>query len=265
MKETIQGNDYCVEFKSIEEFYNYLCDTPFNNAFKNNKKSSADNGFDFTKTYSFEEAVDLLHNGWAYMSEQLEKTLLTQKISTGNEFKTKSSYDVVGFQACVPRYLQGIPTNMINQKRVVSKQKTITINKSINYDASISTEQIIAESLKVLKIVKKIESQGIRVNLNVILGTYKDVSIFCKVRVKNAGERLNVSKLAFCLVHPSMLRRIFFRFIEVYPYATSQFVIGYGIPVSNARMLEKCKGEYLFPAFISDDINNLTDLNKFKA
>ena len=154
---------------------------------------------------------------------------------------------------------------MINQKRVVSKQKTITINKSINYNASISTEQIIAESIKVLQVIKKIESQGIRVNLNVILGTYKDVSILCKVRVKNANERLNVSKLAFCLVHPSMLRRIFFRFIEVYPHITEKFVGGYGRPISNAKMVEKCKGEYLFPAFIFDDINNLTDLKKFKA
>lgn len=265
MKETIQGNDYCVEFKSIEEFYNYLCNTPFNNAFKNSIKGSADNDFEFRGTHSFEEAVELLHNGWADMSKQLEKSLLAQKISVGDGFKTKSSYDVVGFQACVPRYLQGIPTSMINQKRVINKQRTITINKSINYSGTIQTSQIIEESIKVLKVIKKIEAQGIKVNLNVILGTSENINVYCKVRIKNANERLNVSKLAFCLVHPSMLRRIFFRFIEVYPHITKQFVVGYGRPVGNARMLEKCEGEYLFPAFIFDDINNLTDLEKFKA
>ena len=52
-----------VEYKSIAEFYDYLCTTPFNDVFRWSKHSSVDGSESFTKTKSFDEAVDLMKNG----------------------------------------------------------------------------------------------------------------------------------------------------------------------------------------------------------
>ena len=109
-----------------------------------------------------------------------------------------------------------------------------------------------------MQFVKNLKAQGYRCNLNIVLGTtagYPSKQFIVKVRIKSANEKLNVSKLAFPLVHPSMLRRLFFRFIEVYPNVTKSFVSGYGSPATSNEMRNIFKGEYLLPNFIKKDVN----------
>ena len=81
-----------------------------------------------------------------------------------------------------------------------------------------------------------------------------------KVRIKSANEKMNISKLAFPLVHPSMLRRLFFRFIEVYPNVTKPFTSGYGHPATSSELRNTFKGEYLLPNFIKKDVNTITGI-----
>lgn len=146
---------------------------------------------------------------------------------------------VQGYQAVVPLYLNGCPQNMVNSKMVSVKQKIITLNKSVSYSAYTTTRQIEDESVKAMQIVKRLESQGYRCNLNIVLGVFKGTRRFIvKIRIKNANEKLNVSKLAFPMVHPSMLRCLFFRFIEVYPKVTSVFSYGYGHPIKGGALRE---------------------------
>jgi hypothetical protein len=80
------------------------------------------------------------------------------------------------------------------------------------------------------------------------------------VRIKSATEKLNVSKIAFPLVHPSMLRRLFFRYIEVYPNVTKSFVFGYGRPLNEE--LKKILGEkeIFLPNVINQDVQKIKDL-----
>ena len=159
---------------------------------------------------------------------------------------------------------------MMNKKMVPVKQKVITLNKSLDYNGGTSSDKIIEESIKAMQIIKKLEAQGFRCNLNIVLGTSAgwgaDARQFIiKVRVKSANEKLNVSKLAFPLVHPSMLRRLFFRFVEVYPNVTKKFVGGYGHPATSTELRTVFTGEYLLPNFIKKDvtqINTITDLEK---
>src|SRR5699024_11437952 len=73
----------------------------------------------------------------------------------------------------------------------------------------------------------------------------------CALPISN--EKLNISKLAFPLVNPSMLRRLFFRFIEVYPNVTNSFVCGYGRPADSDEIRKIFKNEYLLPNFIRKD------------
>lgn len=252
-----------IEYDSLNEFYKYICDTPFNEAFRWAKHSSVEGKYDFTKTSNFEEATDLFKKGWSDMAGKLVQKLKVIESKTEPTMKPRNTLGVCGYQAIVPLYLQGVPNNMVNKKMVPIKQKVITLNKSIDYNAGVTTDQIIEESIKAMQIIKKLEAQCYRCNLNIVLGTasgYPEKQFVIKVRIKSANEKLNVSKLAFPLVHPSMLRRLFFRFIEVYPNVTKSFVSGYGRPANSYELKEIFKNEYLLPNFIRKDVNTITGI-----
>ena len=251
-----------VEYNSLHEFYEYLIHTPFNDAFCWAKHSSVDGDYYFTKTRDFNEAVELFKNGWSDMATKLVQKLKVIESKTEPMMKPKNVLGVAGYQAIVPLYLQGIPNNMVTKKMTPVKQKVITLNKSIDYNGGVSADQIIEESIKAMQIVKKLEAQGYRCNLNIVLGSSEpDIKLYVKIKIKSANEKLNVSKLAFPLVHPSMLRRLFFRFIEVYPHVTKSFVSGYGSPAKSSELREVFKGEYLLPNFIKKDVNTIKTID----
>lgn len=253
-----------VEYDSLHEFYEYLIHTPFNEAFCWAKHSSVDGDYYFTKTKNFSEAVELFKNGWSDMATKLVQKLKVIESKIEPTMKPRNALGVAGYQAIVPLYLQGAPNNMVTKKMTPVKQKVITLNKSIDYNGGVSADKIIDESIKAMQIVKKLEAQGYRCNLNIVLGTtagYPSKQFIVKVRIKSANEKMNVSKLAFPLVHPSMLRRLFFRFIEVYPNITKSFVRCYGSPATSNEMREIFKGEYLLPNFIKKDVNTIKTID----
>ena len=251
-----------VEYDSLHEFYEYLIHTPFNDAFCWAKHSSVDGDYYFTKTRDFSEAVELFKNGWSDMATKLVQKLKVIESKTEPTMKPKNVLGVAGYQAIVPLYLQGVPNNMVTKKMTPVKQKVITLNKSIDYNGCVSADQIIEESIKAMQIIKKLEAQGYRCNLNIVIGSSEpDIKLYVKVRIKSANEKMNISKLAFPLVHPSMLRRLFFRFIEVYPHVTKSFVSGYGKPATSDEMREIFKGEYLLPNFIKKDVNTIKTID----
>lgn len=260
--EQINSKTEAIEFDSLKEFYDYICETPFNEAFRWEKHSSVTGGEHFTKTKDFNEAVELFKSGWSDMATKLVQRLKVIENKTEPTMRPRNTLGVCGYQAIVPLYLQGVPNNMMSKKMVPVKQKVITLNKSIDYSGMVSTNEIIEESIKAMQIVKKLEAQGYRCNLNIVLGSSESTKgFFVKVRIKSANEKLNVSKLAFPLVHPSMLRRLFFRFIEVYPNITKSFVHGYGRPSTSAELRSIFKGEYLLPNFIKKDVNNINGID----
>lgn len=233
---------YMEEYNSISELVQTINSRQQNPEITS--KSSETGHYIFTGTNNYKEAENLLLYGWTEESEKLNEML---KLKTLKEKSVKNTYDVAGFQCSVPRYLQGIPTNMINQKVITKKQKVITITKNIAYSAHVKKETIEEESVKVLQLVNNLEKQGYRVILNVtmIVKSMNGNIILCnKVRIKNANERLNLSKISFPMVHSSYLRRIMFKWIETFEYTTRSFDTNYGTPV-------KC-----------EDFNNIIKNNK---
>lgn len=257
---------YMEEYNSISEFVQTINSRPQNT--KITSKQSETGGFSFTGTNDYNEAENLLLHGWVEESEKLNEML---KLKVLKEKSVKNTYDVAGFQCSVPRYLQGIPTNMINHKVITKKQKVITITKNITYSAYVDKEIIEQESIKVLQLVNNLEKQGYRVILNVtmIVKSNRENIILCnKVRIKNANERLNLSKVSFPMVHSSYLRRIMFRWIETFEYTTRSFDNTYGSPAkcedfNNIIKNNKNDNEYFAEALYSDkDTLTLDDLIK---
>lgn len=250
-------------YKSISEFYKYICDTPFNEPFRWAHHSSVESDYRFSHTHSFDEAVNLLKNGWDDMAQKLAQKLNVQA-SPEVQRQMQTIIGVAGFQPIVPLYLAGVPTNMVSRQFRPVKQKVVNITKLFNYSAGVNAELMMEQSIIAMRIVKKLEAQGLRVNLSIALGVKADdTEMVGKIRIKGANEKLNVSKLAFPMVHPSMLRRLYFRYIEVEPHVTQRFVNGYGRPISYERMQKLLPNEVVLPAQLQcnpDDINTLEQL-----
>lgn len=262
--EQITSKTEVIEFDSLKEFYDYCVNTPFNEAFCWSNHSSVSGGKHFTQTENFQEAVELFKNGWSDMATKLVQRLKVIENQVQPNMKPKNVMSMQGYQAIVPVYLSNQPNAMIAKKNVPTKQKVITVNKSIDYNGGVEADTIVEESIKAMQVVKKLEAQGLRVNLNIVLGStagYPEKQFILKIRIKSANERLNVSKLAFPLVHPSMLRRLFFRFAEVYPKFTKSFVCGYGRPATSSELRDMFKGEYLLPNFIKKDVNAIKTID----
>lgn len=260
---------YIMEFESIGEFVNYIENTPVNSVFTSNNRQSQytyEWFKDFSGTKNFDEAKLLVLNGWDDGAKKLNDRLEVEK-KLVNGMKNITAFDVVGFQASVPRYLQGIPTNMINKRKVPCKQKVVTLTKLISYPSRTPAKDIERESVLTLQIAKKLEQQGVRTNINIfrIGSDHRGNVIGLKVKIKNASERLNISKMAFPLAHPSMLRRLCFRFTEVYDKVTSGFSC-YGTPLFENEISEfKENNEYIIPQFMSKAIKSRGGIEGIKT
>lgn len=258
-------------FNSINEFLKYLEKNSYNKVFENYTQSSIEGEFSFTGTRNYDEAIDLLKHGWNEKAKEIENKLKADKKVIANNKSQKSVYDVVGYQPSVPRYLQGIPTNMINNKPTIKKQPVVTLIKNIGYNAYTSKGEILNESIKALKIIQRIEQSGIKVNLDLIKCTESNNNnksekqdMMTRIRIKNANERLNISKLAFPLAHPSMLRRIMFAYTEKCQELTDfSYRNGYGRSRNTIEEIKKWMksankakkdNEYVIPGFINENI-----------
>ena len=251
------------QFNSITELVEFN-HGKVKDCFKERFKSSCGT-YDFTKTKSYEEAEELLLHGWEEMAKRLNTKL--QRMNVSKQTKQKTVYDVCGYQCSVPRYLQGIPTNMINKQTIKQKQKVLNIYKSISYSCNVSTETIINESVKVLHCVNELEKQGYRINLFVIFAVqskYRNNIIL--VKIKDASQKMNVKQIAFPLVHPSMLRRMIFRVIEIADEYDDRFVYGYG-KIFDIRdygnIVKYLKDSYFIPKVVNE--NEITDIEKYRV
>ena len=255
LKEAQKGHKkvFYREFDSIHEFVEYIENTPLNSVFKWEKLGSTDTSqYSWYTTKNYEEAQTKLHYGDKSMAEKLTGLLKVQKHSQ-NMLVQKPNYDVAGYQASVPRYLQGIPTNMVNKKAVVQKQKVVTITKNIGYLGHYSGQQIIDEAIKAVKLINTIEANGVRCNLYVSsLAEAGNTAVGFRVKIKSASERMNISKLAFPLANPSMLRRFSFRYREVAPETTDAFKHGYGASIQPDWLFSTKKGEYYIPTMVEE-------------
>lgn len=261
MNEIIKDNRYIVEFKSIYDFINYIQNTPFNKAFKNADKSSQRATDEWYGNCSYDEALELLKNGWGTMADKINQRLIIEGGKIEPSMTSRNVLSVQGYQPIVPLYLNNIPNNMVNKKLVPIRQKVITINKDVSYSSSISSDEIFEQSIKFLQIVKKIEAQNYRCNINIIFAPRSgNRDIIIKVRIKSSSEKINISKIAFPLVHAAFIRRLLFRFEEVYPNITSSFVSGYGMPISVYELRGLFKDEYITPKIVKKDLTQIVSL-----
>lgn len=259
------------KYDSIHELVEYMKGRPNGKNMQGMTESSTQSWSqtNFTGTDSYEEAEKLMMYGDKVAAERLQSKLQVEKNSTSNSKRLKQEYSVAGYQASVPRYLQGIPTSMINSRQVPMKQKIVRLVKSTGYTQDFTKEQIFENSVKALQIVIELEAKGYRVELDTIRYTksteHSQRHEVVLVNIKKSSERLSVAKIAFMLTNPSFHRRIGFKWLEVADHVGRGFK-NYGRSsqstheiMSALKDTKQDKGVYVIPGVISDPMQVIAD------
>ena len=212
---------------------------------KSGRGNSSETGsYDFTGTHSFEEAMELMTYGDEEILKKVLKEQSDLKISKllGN-VTNRQNYEnnVYGCVPNVPAFLQGNPMNMINVKINRPSHKIVNIVLNMTCSAGISKDKILKTGVKFLTIIDILEQKGYRCNLYAGVSSKDcDVHYHMLVRVKTDREPLNKKKICFTIANPSFLRRIFFRWCEVFDFKKN-ITYGYGSPVKTEKCVEDFK------------------------
>lgn len=198
---------------------------------------------DFTGTESYDEAVKLIRTGYVDILKDVKEKLseiTRQNKKYDSGFRPMPKNSIIGYVPNVPNAIRNIPESMINTNIVPQKRKTLSIVYSIEGNCSEATEFFIKTGTILLAAINTIEKSGAQVKLSVAFMTASaEDEITCPtVVIKNYGQRLDLQKVCFPLAHPSMLRRIGFKWLETTPQITAPFNCGYGRDPRNLSLLD---------------------------
>lgn len=237
------------EFENINSLLRTICSRP-NNKIMEDEDSSRSNDKEFTGTETWNDAVKLLRTGYTEILGEVKEQLvkITKQNKKFNSIKkSRIKNDIIGYVPNVPNSIMNLPESMINIKQVPQKRKTLSILYSIEGNANESVEFFIKTGIILIAAINTIEKSGIQVKLSVAFMTSeKDEEItFPIVCIKNYGQRFDLQKICFPLAHPSMLRRIGFKWLETTPEITARFNYGYGKdPKDLTPIIEECKKRF---------------------
>lgn len=237
------------DFKSLGELVRVLEVRPKNEIMRN-ENSSYNNGQDFTGTRSYAQAKKMVTDGYYGVIKTLK-----DDVKAKSQVNTKWAEDLshpiphtapVGFCPCVPNAIRGLPNSMISVDRKPMKRKTLSILFSMGANCGTRASWFTEAGSALLSAVDIIEKSGIQtqIKLNFFPSANGNELTFPTVVIKNYGERYSLQKISFPLAHPSMFRRIGFKWLETTPDITEKgFANGYGHSPSFDEIEENIKTE----------------------
>ena len=249
------------DFRSLNQLMVTL-HSRLNNEKMKGKNGSKEGSESFTGTKSYAEAEKMLTNGYLEILGTL-KDDVKAKSKISSKYAEELSHPIphngiVGYAACVPAAIQGLPNSMISVDRKPMKRKTISILYGISGACTIKAEWFSEAGSALLSAIDIIEKSGIQTQLKLsfFMGKENNEMVFPTVVIKNYGERYSLQKISFPLAHPSMFRRIGFKWLETTPDTKQNFRHGYGTPVryeEAEKNVKKKANEYLLtPDWIHD-------------
>lgn len=200
-------------------------------------------GEEWCGTKDMDHAVRLACRGWQEGAERAQ-TIIDRVNVSAPQRRALRGYGVAGATPDVPRMLSGNPLHM-RAFKARPAQKIITLYSGVFAPCFVPAERLLARAACAAAIIDRLEDAGFSCEV-IALGQGKDAKggYQVAVRLKNAGEPLDISTLAFGLGHSSMLRRLTFQHVANHP-ATKPIGEGMGC----AQELELHDGFYSFVGF----------------
>ena len=226
-------------FESFGEFLDYLDKTPPQGDWlerEGRQESVADGDASFCGTRTYAETMRLAKNGWPEGRDQFLKGIEGIAVQKQSGRTPTMGMDVAGMFPSVPAFCAGRPDHMFVRKIGISaKRPIVKMVMEGGVSGIVDKQKIINNGIAIGSIIDYLENHGISVELSCrfsVSDAGRKQALY--IKVKQAGEILDVDRIAFTCAHPSMLRRLGFGWIErVFTYA--EVGSGYGRPTSAAN------------------------------
>ena len=127
-----------------------------------NDKSKQDFG-SWEGVDSYEEALDLMKNGYQPVVDTLKTKLNANKM--GERKRISFQNNIVGAVPVVPLAMMGVPNNMIDMKMKPIKCKVLDIYYDMTCSCGTKSKDIIENGRKLLSAIIQLEKEGYRFNL----------------------------------------------------------------------------------------------------
>lgn len=226
-----KGRSFVEIFDDAEDFREAVSKRPLNKVFEARKDTlgSQDKNKEFAGTSSFEEAEMLFVEGDAKTCEKITNCDVSGYVP-GNDMKITLERDTAGFIPCVPAYLAGQPRSMMRARRMPVRARLARVALNVACHSGIKQEDMLKAGVVFANVVAGLEKENIRVEVYCgDIGRWKHQKEGFLVKVKGAGEPLNVLRMAYPLCNPSFLRRHGFAWLERAPLDIEEgFIDGYG-------------------------------------
>jgi len=197
-----------------------------------NDPCSITGDFDFTGTYTWDEAHTLLTHGWSEGRSKLADSTEFAKAVTRQGISEAWQHAPAGAFPNVPAYCAGIAECMMtppgDEQRTALPIVTIAVN--IGAAHFTPTNVMINRGAAIVALIDSIEAQDQRVELICCTRStlrHNKGPLDIRVTVKRADEHVNLDRIAFTMAHPSMLRRMALRVME---FTLPKREYGYGTP-----------------------------------
>lgn len=194
---------------------------------------------------SYQEALDLMSNGYQPVVERLREELKVNA-NIGNP-RFMFSNEVQGFLPVVPLAIKGIPQSMIDLRIRPLKAKVLDIYYDITANSDKDPEDFIKAGQVLLGTVLALERQGYKFNLYAVqsyqgtCGRERTVDFLC-AKIKSSNSPFDLKRMSFPLAHPAYFRVIGFDWESKSPIARD---IGHG------------RGRAITYDFNPDDVNKI--------
>lgn len=218
-------------FQSLDEFAGYLNAGKIQPLFDRGDRTASIAGrASWAGTENFDEANDLLRFGDRENAWRLVGGVSIPGASLAESIRARRVRCVAGSSVNVAAALAGRPKSMYKIVRKSVPAKVVNICYDTCTGSNVTAADMSAAAVKLANVILSVERAGYQVNLYAAAVTKERNEVAgCFVRVKSAGQYCDVTRLAYCLVNPSFLRRSVFRFMEVTPgLSESGWVPGYG-------------------------------------
>ena len=226
-----------IRFDSWGDYLAHVSQTP-----TSPREMSKDNTFSFTETASYEQAMQMANEGWASAEADARKlsNAIMRRVGSVVE-RDEELFDVEGQGIDIGLFNSGLPEHWVRYEQHFQEAPGPIVRIVFNAAASggISTRSMISKGAAVAGLIECIELSGKSVELwmaIVISAGYEALEL--RVKVKDAGQPLDMGRVMFALAHPSSLRRLGFRVVELSQHKNWS-AANYGFPADIADGRDK--------------------------
>lgn len=210
-------------YESAQEVVKHCQERPMTSSSFHDQSRASFGSWEGVRSYN--EALDLLKNGYQPTVEKLKDTVKANR--TGYGKRISFGNDIQGFAPIVPLALKGVPQSMVNMTMKQIKAKVIDVYYDMTTSAGTSSETIIENGQKLLGAIMGLEKQGYKFNLYAMQSYADEHSTdMLVVKIKSSDRPIDLKRISFPLTHTAFFRVIGFDWYSKVP--DGKYRPGYG-------------------------------------